>query len=268
MFDCDLYLSRAVSSCFDNDGDGSGEGAGEGSGGAGGVGGAGEGSGGGEKVFKLTQTELNAMMAENKKTLRANLEKAQSELQAISQKYSMTAEEKAQMEENLENMRKDLLTKEERSKEEQRKLKSTLETQIKDLETRATQAEKRYTEAIITRAIKDAANMEDGHDSDQFVAILYNRTKLVDEKPMIDFPFVDDSGEEKVLFLSPLEAVKKMKEMPKYINLFKSNVVGGLGGNSNTGIFGPGNDGRVDPSKIKTMDEYRKHRAKILESQA
>jgi hypothetical protein len=77
---------------------------------------------------------------------------------------------------------------------------------------------------------------------------------------MVDFPDVDEkTGKEISTLRTPAEAVKRMKELPKvYGNLFKSNVVSGVGaGQASTGA----NDSQ-DYSNM-SAEEYRKNRAAI-----
>ena len=50
-----------------------------------------------------------------------------------------------------------------------------------------------------------------------------------------------------------------MKEMGEYANLFKSNVVAGVGANSATGGIAPGASGRIDVRNL-TAEQYAKIR--------
>jgi hypothetical protein len=77
---------------------------------------------------------------------------------------------------------------------------------------------------------------------------------------MVEMPGVDPTtGDAVTLVLTPEDAVKRMKELPdQYANLFKPNVVSGMGGGTATG-GGPG-QGRVDVRKLSPA-EYRKLRA-------
>ncbi len=59
--------------------------------------------------------------------------------------------------------------------------------------------------------------------------------------------------------MSPSECVKKMKEEPSFWNLFKPNVVAGIGGSSGADVSSAGRGGKVDLSKL-TSEEYRRLR--------
>ena len=78
---------------------------------------------------------------------------------------------------------------------------------------------------------------------------------------MIDFPDIDEKTGENIKTLrSPQDAVKRMKELPQlYGNLFKANVVSGIGSGSAAGGV-PTGTGKVDVSKLSS-EQYRKLRA-------
>jgi hypothetical protein len=119
----------------------------------------------------------------------------------------------------------------------------------------------------------DAATKHDAFMPSQVVTILREYTKLVkpvDEsgkvvdgaalQPVVDLPDVDaDSGNSIITQRTPEEAVARLKELQP--NLFKANVVSGVGGNSSTGGVQPGKDGKLDVSQLSTaqfMELYRK----------
>ena len=68
-----------------------------------------------------------------------------------------------------------------------------------------------------------------------------------------------ESGAYEVTQMTPAEAVKRMKEMSEWRNLFKANVVSGVGANSATGGLTPGSGGVVDVRKL-TPTQYQKLR--------
>jgi hypothetical protein len=82
---------------------------------------------------------------------------------------------------------------------------------------------------------------------------------------MVDLPDVDaDTGQAIMTQRTPDEAVERLKELQP--NLFKANVVSGVGGNSATGGVAPGADGSVDVSRLTTaqyIELYKKDPAKV-----
>ena len=78
---------------------------------------------------------------------------------------------------------------------------------------------------------------------------------------MVDFPDKDaTTGQEIKTTKTPNEAVKRMTEIAEYQNLFRRNVVSGVGGNSAIGGLTTGSNGRIDPRNL-TPDQYQKVRA-------
>ena len=70
------------------------------------------------------------------------------------------------------------------------------------------------------------------------------------------------TNEQVIMNRSPEEAVKRMKEMPEqWGNLFRSNVVSGIGSSSATGGLMPGQGGKIDVRKL-TPTQYREIREK------
>jgi hypothetical protein len=80
--------------------------------------------------------------------------------------------------------------------------------------------------------------------------------KLNDDKVVIEFNDIHvETGEPIVTQLSPLDAVKRMREIPEqYGNLFKANVVSGMGANG-----GQATSGKIDVRKL-SPEQYKKLR--------
>jgi hypothetical protein len=127
--------------------------------------------------------------------------------------------------------------------------------------------------------LQDAAVVHDAFRSEQVVSLLRGKTKLIEEtdqktqkttgkfKPMVEFEDVDaTTGEPITTTRTPAEAVKRMKELPEiYGNLFKSNVVSGIGSNSSTAGLTAGANGKVDARKL-SQAQFRELRAKNPEA--
>ena len=75
---------------------------------------------------------------------------------------------------------------------------------------------------------------------------------------MVEFPDNDaTTGQEIKTTKTPSEAVKRMTEIAEFQNLFRKNVVSGVGGNSAIGGLTPGSNGRIDVRNL-TPDQYQK----------
>lgn len=253
----EMWFAAPQFVCFDGDGDG-GDG-GDGEGGDGG-GSGGEGTDSGLKLF--TQEEVNNILANDKRSLRQNYEKIEKQYKELLQKSTLTVEERDKLSENLKNVQSQLRSKEEIAKHEKEQLKAQLEERIKALEAQNTQSDSRYKNLLVTRALQDAAIEGDAFRPEQIVTILKPMVSVGDDdQVMIDFPDISsDTGEQVISKMSPHDVVKRMKQLDEtYGNLFKSNVVSGVGGSSATGGMKPGSDGRVDVRKL-TMEQYVKLR--------
>ena len=132
-----------------------------------------------------------------------------------------------------------------------------------------------FRDSTIDRSLQDAAVKHEAFNPAQVVTQLRPWTRVIevmDEKtgkptgkykPVVDMPDVDATTNEQVIMnRSPEEAVKRMKEMPEqWGNLFRSNVVSGIGSSSATGGLMPGQGGKIDVRKL-TPTQYREIREK------
>jgi len=211
----------------------------------------------------FTQDEVNKILAEDKRKHQANAVKLEKQLQETLTSAKLTTEERSKLEESLEDLRKQSRTKEEQAKIEKKNLEDQFQRQIAELSARADSAEKRYVDSTISRSLLDAAVNGDSYNPQTVVTVLRPMVKMVDNSPMIDFPDVSsETGDPIIKQMTPLEAIERMKQLPdQYGNLFRSGVVGGLGGTSVTGGHAPGSNGRVDVKKL-THEQYVELRKK------
>ncbi len=181
--------------------------------------------------------------------------------------------ERSKAEERLSNVQNQLRTKEERAKHEKDQITNDYETQLKTEREARKIWEDRFHNSSIDRALQDAAVSNDAYNIDHIVQLLRPMTELtpiLDEggnetgnfDPVVNFPDHDEKGDKVTFSGTPDEIVKRMKEIKQHGNLFKSNVVAGLGANSNaTGGTNTGSNGQYDIPKL-SQAEYRKIRAK------
>jgi hypothetical protein len=262
------YLACPSLVCFDNAGDPPAAAAAA----AAAVGGDPPAAGAGDPPKNFTQEEVNKFLAEDRRKHQERLQRLEGQLAEISESKNLSEQERAKLEETLEDVRKQFRTKEQQLAHERKQLEEQFTGRIKDLEGKAQVWETRYRESTITRALQDAAVSHDSFQPSQVVTILRPMTKMVEIpdqagkstgqfKPMIDFPDKDpNTGEEILTQRTPEDAVKRMKELPDlYGNLFKSGVVSGIGSGSGTGGLTPGQGGRLDVTKL-TTEQYMKIR--------
>jgi hypothetical protein len=282
-----LYLSRAVLASFEGEGgagagagDGGGAGAGPGVGAGAGTGagaaagaGAGAGTGVGAGDGRFTQDDVNRMLADDRRKHQAQIQRVEKMLEETAASKNLTIQEREQLAQQLEDLRKETRTKEQQLAHEKKQLEEQLTGKITSAEKAAKEWEARYREGIVERTLMDAAVSGAAYDAETMMDVLRPKTRLTeitDEKTgkgtgkfkvVVDFPDTDpNTGEPTVTLHTPESAVKRMKELPKYANLFKSNIVSGIGSSAATGGLAPGAGGKVDPRKL-TQEQYLKIRA-------
>ena len=121
--------------------------------------------------------------------------------------------------------------------------------------------------------MQDAAVQGDAYNAGTMMAVLRPMTRLteiVDEKTgkgtgrfevKVDFPDTDPTtGESTVTIHTPEGAVKRMKQLDQFANLFKSSVVSGIASSSATGGLASGS-GKIDLRKL-TQAQYMEIREK------
>jgi len=277
-----LYLSRPWSSCFEGEGAGDGAGAGAGAS-AGGAAGAGASAGGGASggaataanESRFTQEDLNRFLAEDRRKHQAQLQKMESQLNELAKSKSLTEQERQTLKENLDAIAGQLRTKEQQLTLEKRQLEEQYQAKIEEAEKKTHVWEALFRDSTIERSLQDAAVKHEAFNPAQIVTQLRPWTRVIEVmeektgkptgkyKPVVDMPDVDaTTGEQVMMTRSPDEAVKRMKEMPEqWGNLFRSNVVSGIGASSATGGLTPGQGGRIDVRKL-TPQQYREIREK------
>jgi hypothetical protein len=149
------------------------------------------------------QDKINKIQAEEKRKHQAQYQKIEKQLQDTLATAKLSQDERLKLEESLEDVRKQLRSKEEQAKFEKRQLEDQYSKTIQELEARASTAERRYTEATVTRALQDAASTGDAFNPDIVVTVLRPFVKMVDDRPMIDFPDVEtETGNEIITQIS------------------------------------------------------------------
>lgn len=194
----------------------------------------------GEKKLAITQTDLNRMMADNRKTLTKENETLVTSLEGLQETVRLSDDERTNLSETIETLRKQTLSQDEIAKRELSKKQTEFQTTAKRLEEERDSWKNRYTGAKIGRSLVDAAVQHKAFDPEQITGILGNKTRLIDavdddgkptgkDEVIVDFDTVDSDGKPVTLTLSPAETVKAMKETPRFANLFVTKGSPGLG---------------------------------------
>jgi len=218
----------------------------------------------------------DAIAAERRKQetkYRKELEKTEATYkELLANNKSLTEKERQTLQENLETIQGQLRSKEQQAAQEKKELEAAYQGKLAATMRRAEIAEARWRDSTIMRALQDAAVEHESYNTRQVVTLLKDWTKLVEKVDangkgtgqfdvMVDFPDKDaTTGQEIKTARTPSEAVKRMTELPEFQNLFKRNVVSGVGGNSAIGGLTPGSNGKIDVRNL-TPDQYQKVRA-------
>jgi len=180
---------------------------------------------------------------------------------------ALSDEDRTQLEQSLEDLRKQHRSKEEQAKHEKNQLTEKYESELVGYKEAAITWENKYKQFLIEKSLMDAAHANDAFLPAQILSVVREWTKLVDAvdengvktgelTPMVDLPDVDADTQKAIITQrTPMDAIDRLKELQP--NLFKSNVVSGVGGNSTTGGIQPGADGRIDQKEL-TTDQWFK----------
>lgn len=259
-----LYISRAVLVCYDGEGAPAGD-----------LPPTNPPALGGDDIkppasfTEAQQKEFNEALAKDRRRHQAALQTAERQMQELLNSKSLSEQERTKAEEALATVQMQLRTKDQQAAYERKQLEEAHGKVLKEITEKVTLWENKYKDSTVARALQDAAVHGDAYNPAQLVTILRPMTKLTEEngefKAMVEFPDNDATTGEPVMTLrSPEEAVRRMKELPEvYGNLFKSNVVSGIGSHSATGGLTSGKDGKIDWKKLaKDPGKYHELRAK------
>lgn len=257
---------------------GEGEGDGDGSQGAGvgsgtGTGGAGGGTGAGgtgeikftpeqqKHIDKLINTRFAKQKSENETLVK--------QLETIKQRADMTAQEKAQIESQIERLKTEHMSKEEIQQREYKTSLDRLSSEAKAANESAAKSKTLLEKYVINAELTNAASAAKAYRSSQIVSMFTGSSKVVPQMDAEGKPIPDAfqvkmtlNLDGKALEVTPAEAMKLLKESADYANLFAGEGNGGLGNN------GQSKTGEIDAAQIQKWmesgEEYTKHRTEIM----
>lgn len=219
----------------------------------------------------FSQEDVNRMLAADRRKSEDKLKKTLDELEAQRAKSSLSAEERAELDSTIENLQSALMTDKQLADKDKDKSKKAHTKELTELSDSRDQWQNLYTESTIERAITDASSTgpNKAFNNTQVVAILKPKTRLVEELnsdgektgklvPMVKFDDVDKDGKPVTLDLAVSAAVKRMRELDEYLNLFEGDGPGGMGSTNKSG-------GKADDSSVIDLAKgdpmaYRKAR--------
>jgi hypothetical protein len=223
----------------------------------------------------FTQEEVNHIVATDRRKLEDALKKTEKQYQDLLASQSLTEQERKALQANLEVVQGQLRSKEEQLLMEKKQVEEVYAGKLQEAEKKAALYETLYRDSTVERALTDAAVKHDAFNPAQVVTLLRQQTKMIEEtdpktgkltgkiKPMVEMLAVNPTtGDMETKAYTPEDAVKRLKDTPEqWGNLFRPNVVSGIGASSATGGLTPGQGGKIDVRKL-TPQQYREIREK------
>jgi hypothetical protein len=227
-----------------------------------------------KKVDSFNQDQVNAIVAKDRHKLVEKYQELEGMYQTALEDQNLTKETRAQLEAKLEDVQKTYLTKEETLLNEKKRVEEALSKEANKWKEDAIRWEGQFKQTLMDRTLQDAAVQHEAFNTSQMISLLRPMTKVTEKMDehgkgtgtfdvIVDLEDINsETGAHQVTRRAPSDAVKRMKELREvYGNLFKPNVVSGIGGGT-----APGNSGgKVDAAKLSTA-EYMRRRKENPES--
>jgi hypothetical protein len=262
MFGVHSWLGRVYA---DGSGTGSGDGTGSGSGNP-----NPPPSGDGKETPKVfTQEEVNKFLADDRRKHQEKVTALNAELN----KFQGTAKEKEALLAKIGELQNGLVTKEELAKQEQEKIRTKYEDDLKKATSEKDQWHRLFVDTVADRAIAEAAAHNRAFNPDQLKLLLKSQVEVkqkTDDKGnflnefdvLMPVTVSDKDGTTKVLQLGVKDGVAKMRENPNFANLF---LVDGTPGTGTVTINNGGptsSDGSTPPSDPAAYRAWREKQKK------
>jgi hypothetical protein len=217
---------------------------------------------GSAKMF--SQDDLNKILAEDKRKHQERYGQLEAEHKELLANVNLTQEDRDKLKMRITDLQKAQLTEKQQIEFERKQAEEKYQTELDIATKRAEHWESLHKKETVSRALQDAASSADAFNDAQVVALLKPDTELKDVDgvltPMVNFNDVDEkTGGPVQTLCTPADAVKRMQQLPKiYGNLFRSNVVSGVGAGQGQGIT----QDSYDYENI-SPEQYRQNRQAI-----
>jgi hypothetical protein len=224
-----------------------------------------------EKAFN--QEDLNTFLADDRRRHQEKYRKLEGAYEEMLADKNLANDQRSKFEAELQDLQKSFRTIEQQQEYERKQERVRFAQEMTGYKESANKWEHMYKDSVIQRSLQDAAVSAGAFNPSQVVNLLSPMTQMrpvVDENgveledkmdPKVDFPDIDEkTGESITTLRTPQEAVQRMKELSEHHgNLFRANVVSGIGSGAATGGVTSGEGGRIDVTKL-TPEQYRKMR--------
>ncbi|MCP4896243.1 MAG: hypothetical protein GY906_04640 [bacterium] len=219
----------------------------------------------------FTQDQVNEIVVKRNKKVRQQLETTEKQYESLLKSQNLSANEKAELQGQLDNLQTQLRTKEQQAAYEAKKQRQEYDAKLEQTTGQLDHYKGLFETQTRDNAIMSAASKHDAYNPQQFIDVLGPRTKIVDEVnengektgrlvPRVEMTMPGEDGTPTGVQVTPDEAIEIMKnDVSQFGNLFRGNVAKGIGEGSNTDFAG---SSRVDISKMSD-EEYFANREQI-----
>jgi hypothetical protein len=222
----------------------------------------------------FTQDEVNALMAENKKTLQKQNAELVAQLETLKQGKGLSEQEKADLQTRIDQLSTQHMTETQRLQAALDAANKTAKTQVESLTGESKKWQGEYQRLLVTQGILQgvAAHKAADPTGEQLISMLMPRAKVVEivddagqatgvYQAVLPVTVLDKAKKPVVVELPIAEAIGEMRKDTKNANLFLTDGKPGYGGN-NSGTGGGGGKPAFDPTM--SPSDYRKHRKEII----
>jgi hypothetical protein len=221
----------------------------------------------------FSQEDMNRFLADDRRKHGEKYKKLEGAYQEIIADKNLAAEAREKLESELQDLQKTFRTKKSQEEYDRKQERERFTQEVTGYKEAANKWEHMYKDSAIQRSLQDSAIAAEAFNPAQIIGLLRPMTEmrpatdadgneLTDQMvPKVDFPDINaETGHAEITLRTPQEAVQRMKELPEqWGNLFRANVVSGIGSGAATGGVTSGEGGRIDVTKL-SPEQYRKLR--------
>ena len=220
---------------------------------------------------KFSQEDFNRVMAEEKRKTNVHQREMAAELAEIKKNSSLSDEEKQVLEARIDELQTQYLSAEERARQASESTQKKNANTLKELTDERDTWRIKHEGLVIDNAVTAAASNNKALFTEQIADHLVPKTKLVEKlddsgkqtgifEARVSFPDTNKEGKSVTLDLTVNQAVKRMRELDQYGNLFEGDKTGGLGQSGSAGKTKGANLEKL--AKSNDAEAYRKARKK------
>jgi hypothetical protein len=225
------------------------------------------------KDRSFNQDDMNRFLADDRRKHKEKYKKLEGAYQDMLADKDLASNQREKLQGELEDLQKTFRTKKSNEEYERKREQERFKQEVTGHKEAAHKWEHMYKDSAIQRALQDSAIAAEAFNPAQIIGLLRPMTEMrpavdVDGNelsdqmvPKVDFPDInEETGQAEITLRTPQEAVQRMKELPEqWGNLFRANVVSGIGSGAATGGVTSGEGGRIDVTKL-SPEQYRKLR--------